>query len=78
MQPHRKGHKSKNKTIQRRIEHKQRQQQKVHLVGKKVWRRKKKPKKGVKSAKVAPALCSAKQMALGEPVPKTLYPQAQL
>jgi hypothetical protein len=67
MQPHRKGHKAKNKIIQRRIERKQRQWQKVNLAGQGKHSRKKKPKNKVKSPKPSKLYpCGPKQMTLGE------------
>lgn len=67
MQQFRKGHQSKNETIQGRISGKQRKQAKLFCAGKLVPKRKKKPNKGVKSAPPVPAYpCGPKRMALGE------------
>lgn len=68
-QPFRKGHEASSKTTKRRIQRKQRQQQKVYLNGK--GRRKQRKPKGKKEK--APVLskaypCGPKQMALGEPI----------
>lgn len=70
-QPHRKGHRSKNKTIQRRIERKQRRAAILFLADKKVVGKKRKKKSGDKPTKPSkPYPCSPKQMSLGEPIPK--------
>jgi hypothetical protein len=66
-QPHRKGHQSKNKSVQRSIARKQRKATKLILAGIVGGSKNHKTKKKVKTAKPSqPYPCSAKQMALGD------------
>lgn len=66
-QPHRKGHEFGSKAMQKKVERKQRQAQKVFLAGKTVAKKKHKPKKQyAPKSTPAPYPCGPKQMTLGE------------